>query len=368
MMRGDERSATDTLCCVLDDMLEVEAGPAKEEERCQDYSKQFIVASVAIAYHAATKGGDFCCATCGIAGVDDVTLKECDGCDLVRYCSDACQEEHKSQHKALCKERAAELLRDKILFRQPESSHLGDCPICCLPLPTEDGKSSLYPCCSKYICIGCTRANQLLQIQSCPFCRHPLPKTMEEADKMIMNRVAANDPVALHIFGMNHYSKGDYDGAIKYWTKAAEFGGAKAHYELFIIYINGKDVQKDEKKGLFHLEEAAILGHPEARCFLGAHEERSCRVERGRIHRAVKHWIIAANLGLDRSIKTLKECYKDGHVSKEDFAAALRAYQVAVNAMKSPQREVVEKADESKDEKCPCCLYGKLFPCNKKPT
>ncbi len=35
----------------------------------------------------------------------------------------------------------------------------------------------------------------------------------------------------------------------------------------------------------------------------------------------------------------LKQCYTDGHVSKEDFAAALRAHQAAVDATKSPQRE-----------------------------
>ena len=54
--------------------------------------------------------------------------------------------------------------------------------------------------------------------------------------------------------------------------------------------------------------------------------------------------MIAANLGLDLSIESLKKCYKAGDVSKEDFAAALRAHHAAVNAMKSPQREEAEKA------------------------
>ena len=39
------------------------------------------------------------CASCGIAAVDDVKLKRCnDGCDLVKYCSDKCQELHREQH------------------------------------------------------------------------------------------------------------------------------------------------------------------------------------------------------------------------------------------------------------------------------
>ena len=91
------------------------------------------------------------CALCGIAEVDDVKLKQCDDCDLVRYCGDNCQQHHRPEHEAKCKERAAEL-RDEILFKQPESTHLGDCPICCLPLLKGVRKNAIYPCCSKRVC------------------------------------------------------------------------------------------------------------------------------------------------------------------------------------------------------------------------
>ena len=37
----------------------------------------------------------WCCASCGLAAVDDVKLKDCDGgCDIVKYCNDDCQENH----------------------------------------------------------------------------------------------------------------------------------------------------------------------------------------------------------------------------------------------------------------------------------
>ncbi len=65
-----------------------------------------------------------CCASCGIAELDDIKLKPCDGCDLVAYCSDKCQANHQPDHEAACKERAAEL-RDDLLFKQPEGSHFG---------------------------------------------------------------------------------------------------------------------------------------------------------------------------------------------------------------------------------------------------
>ena len=89
------------------------------------------------------------------------------------------------------------------------------------------------------------------------------------------------------------------------------------------------------------MEEAAIGGHPIARYNLGCREALD---ERG--ERAVKHWIIAANLGCDRSTRMLKlkQFYSSVFVSKKEFAAALRAQKAAVDATKSPQREAAAKA------------------------
>ena len=283
------------------------------------------------------------CASCGIAELDEVHLKECDGCDLVKYCSVTCQEDHRPEHEAQCKKRAAEL-RDESLFKQPESRHKGDCPICMIPLPLDE-KKSFYSCCSKTVCDACQLANTTRQWEenmpsTCPFCRHPLPKTREEAEKMIMNRIAANDPVAMTQLGFRHLNEGDYERAFKYLTKAAELGNRSAHYNVSVIYGKGFGVEKDETKEVYHLEQAAIQGHPQARFKLGCHE-----VINGETERAVKHWIIAASLGEGNSINGLKECYQAGDISKDDFAAALRAHHAAVEATKSPQRDAAAKAD-----------------------
>ena len=56
-----------------------------------------------------------------ISELDDVKLIDCADCKSVRYCSDNCREDHRLEHEAKCKERAAEL-RDEILFKQPESN------------------------------------------------------------------------------------------------------------------------------------------------------------------------------------------------------------------------------------------------------
>ena len=286
----------------------------------------------------------FCCASCGIAkdDDDDVKLKKCNGCYLVRYCGIECQKNHWPKHKQACKKRAAEL-RDELLFKQPRSSDLGDCPICCLPLPLDLKKSRMYYCCSKRICFGCAHANRVRENKSrlrhtCPFCRNALPKTEEESDKLRIKRIEANDPVAIRVEGTKHYRKGDYRGAVEYWTKAAALGDAWGNFQLSGLYQVGEGVEKDEKKEIHHLEEAAISGNPHARYNLGVHENSY-----GNIDRAVKHWIIAATQGEDDAIKALMRGFKQGFVEKDVLAAALRAHKVAVDATKSPQRESAEE-------------------------
>ena len=283
-----------------------------------------------------------CCASCGKAEIDDIKLKECDDCDKVKYCSDSCREDHKSEHEEDCEKRAAEL-RDELLFKQPQSSHMGDCPICCVPLSLDKSKSVMMACCSKLICAGCDYANQKreaemrLQRHSCPFCRQPVPNTKEEAFKQNMKRVEMNDPAALCLEGVSQCKKGDYIAAFEYFKKAANLGNVEAHYHLAVLYHEGQGVEKDEGKAIQHTEEASIGGHPLARCRLGVYENRN-----GNIERAVKHLIIAATQGEDLSVKKLTTMYKRGLVSKEDLAATLRAHKAAIDATKSRQRKAAE--------------------------
>ncbi len=278
------------------------------------------------------------CASCGVTGKDDEKLKLCTACKLVKYCSVECQKNHRSQHKKPCKKRAAEI-RDDNLFRQPDESHYGECTICFLPHSLDGNKSMITSCCCEAICNGCNFANFLREKEQglepqCPYCREPVPKTGKEIRKRWMKRIKANDPVAHCQMGSKCHDEGDYEGAVKYWKKAAALGDVAAHYNLSNSYHMGEGVEKDNKKEIYHLEEASIGGHPKARYNLGCEEQ-----EKRRIERAMKHWIIAANLGHDNALKQVKEGFKHGLVSKEDFAAALRGHQAAVDATKSAHRE-----------------------------
>ncbi len=135
------------------------------------------------------------------------------------------------------------------------------------------------------------------------------------------------------------YDEGDYKTALEYFTKAAELGDEDAHYNLSFSYCDGEGVDKDGGKSAYHAEQAAIGGHLGARNNLGCYEW-----DNGNMERARKHFIIAANLGCHDSLYNLKRLYAKGHGSKEDYADALRAYQAAVDATKSSDREKVEEA------------------------
>ena len=289
-----------------------------------------------------------CCASCGIAEIDDVKLmKDCDDCDLVKYCCNNCQEDHKLEHEEACKKRAADL-REELLFKHPEETYLGDCPICILPLPLDQLRSSFMTCCSKIICNGCKVANLKRQLEmrlalSCPFCRKPEPETEEELLKRNMKRVAMNDPDAMCYEGGKKYDKGEYRSAFEYWTKAAKLGSADAHCKLGVLYDEGHGVEKDREKKIFHFEEAAIGGHTNARHGLGYDEYNN-----GNHERSVKHFIISATQGLDGSMKSLMTQFRRGYVSKEELAATLRAHKAAVDATKSPQREFAVQFEEMK--------------------
>ncbi len=287
------------------------------------------------------------CANCGIAGVDEIKLKECHDCDLVKYCSEKCREEHREQHQEDCKKRADEL-HERRLFTQPDGTHLGECPICFLPMPLDPRNSTFMACCGQRGCNGCIYTDMIgnihdadddLKASRCIFCRTPA-SDKEEHSKRKRERIEANDPAALRYKGSECHRAGDYDGAFEYYTKATELGDIDAHYYLGCMYGNGEGAAKDEGKAVHHYEKAAIGGHPLARHNLAYYEAKN-----GNVEKAVKHWIIAANLGYDDSMKVLLPIYKNGHITKEQYGATLRTHQASIDAIKSAQRDAAERVE-----------------------
>ena len=99
----------------------------------------------------------------------------------------------------------------------------------------------------------------------------------------------------------------------------------------------------DYGKMVHHYEKAAIGGHPSARYNLGCYEEAN-----GNMERAVKHFIIAANLGHDKSMKELRWYYSEGNITKEKLDATLRGYQAAIDEMSTQEVGMYSEEDAPK--------------------
>ncbi len=152
------------------------------------------------------------------------------------------------------------LHREHLLFQQPKSSHLGDCPICMIPLSLDPDRHAMKMCCSKFICDGCNYEYSNREIAEknclrCPYCRTPSPDKKDRKDnvkeykKQLIQRAEANDPGAMIYLGGDHEKVGNYICAFELYKKAAGLGYVDAHLHLARLYA-----EKDHGKEMHHLE------------------------------------------------------------------------------------------------------------------
>ena len=247
-------------------------------------------------------------------------------------------------------------ISDEILFQNPPPKK--DCQICLLPMPHSVGVCgigiSYMQCCGKMLCCGCLLASQNKMKKGamkslCLYCRVPLTSSAKELLKRYKKRMKLNDSEAFHQVG-SEYRDGDmqtlglpqnYEKAVELWKQAAALGSIMAHCSLGRAYYSGRGVESDVNKAVYHMAVAAIGGHELARYDLGVIEEN-----KGNMNRAMKHYVIAARCGVDKSLKLVGEGYKAGYVTKDEYASTLRAYQHSCDEMKSEQREEAAKVQD----------------------
>ena len=252
-----------------------------------------------------------------------------------------------NRHKRASKQRALdlELKEDEQLYSQGLERPEGDsCPICTLLLPLPMGENSAFrACCMKRICHGCNLAAKKRGMFDCPFCRTPHPDNNADILASMRARVNKKDPDAITALG-KEYCRGtlglqrDMRRAAELWKEAAELGSIEAAYNLGVAYRRGDGVEKDKAKGAEYYKKAAMQGHVQSRFQLGYHE-----AERGNFDRAVRHLLISAKMGDNKSIATIKNAFTAGVATKEQYAQALRGYQDAVEEMKSHDRDEAKK-------------------------
>ena len=295
------------------------------------------------------------CANCGKGEQDADSLKTCTACKMVKYCNRDCQIAHRPQHKKECKKRTAEL-REEEIFKMPPKP---DCDICMIPLPTFQSGMFYHACCGKIICNGCSFAYTTSGVKeailkgksqeeaiskgmktACPFCRSPEPSSDKELVERNKKRVDAGDVHAIFEHGCN-YAKGeaglpqDMDKALEFWQRAADLGHADANYNIGYNYFHGQGgLSRDIVKAKKYWVQSAIGGNMFARHNLAMFEGQA-----GNTEKAVKHYLIAVSFGDEISLNKIKELFRYGEVTKDDYTKALRTYQAFLDEVKSEQRD-----------------------------
>eukprot|EP00956_Cyclotella_meneghiniana_P008649 scaffold11800_cov27-Cyclotella_meneghiniana.AAC.2 len=205
-----------------------------------------------------------------------------------------------------------------------------------IPLPCDDNECTYMACCGKLICNGC---RYCLTRNCCPFC-NTAASCSHEVIKKVSERIESYiDPAAMVMLS-GFYSNGqhglpvDQSKKLELLQRASELGSAMAHYNLGILYKMGIGTDINMKKSIHHWQIATIMGQVNARNNLGYAE-----LQNGNYQRAMKHFMIAAKCGFKDSLDNVKQGFRDGLVTKEDFEKTLRDYQAIYEETKSEQRD-----------------------------
>ena len=183
------------------------------------------------------------------------------------------------------------------------------------------------------------RGKKKEEINACAFCRTLRPSSDEEEVKRVEKLMEKGNPNAFNQLA-GYYEDGtmglpqDRAKANELYLKAGELGCATAYYNLGNAYRLGRGVEVDKKKAKHCYELGAINGHVYARHNLAGLEGQA-----GNHQRAIKHFLLAAKAGMMNALDVVKGGYKDGIVTKEEYANALREYQKSQDEMKSDARD-----------------------------
>ena len=238
---------------------------------------------------------------------------------------------------------------EEALFKQPPMRE--DCLICTMPLPSLNDGTKYKACCGNIICNGCSYApvydelgNVLPRI--CAFCRVPTPNTDAEIVERYKKRMEVDDAEAIYSLGccISAGTRGlpqDYTKALELWHRAAKLGSMNAYHNIGGSYRTGNGVERDMKKANHYFELAAIMGNIESRFNLGIYEINDCQ----NLTRGFQHLMIGVRSGSNNCLKVIQELHSNGHVTKDDYSKALRAFRDYLDLIKSDKRDQAAAAN-----------------------
>lgn len=128
--------------------------------------------------------------------------------------------------------------------------------------------------------------------------------------------------------GNSYYKDEEYDKALEWYRKAAEYGLPEAQNRIGIIYSNGKGVEKDEIIATKWFRKAAEQGYVWGEYNLGGQYESGDGVNKD-YAAALKWYRKAADQGLAEAQNRLGIFYDNGYGVDEDDVEAVKWYRKA---------------------------------------
>ena len=138
--------------------------------------------------------------------------------------------------------------------------------------------------------------------------------------------------------------KQDKAEGLKWYHRAVEAGSGKAAFLLGRCYNRGDGVDKDHDKAFEYFQKSADLGFIPSFRVVGMF-----LMENGNIEEAMLNYRKAVMCGYcnDGLFNTLRNGFKYGVITKEEYAFTLRENQKACNEMNSDGRELWKRHNTS---------------------
>ena len=230
-----------------------------------------------------------------------------------------------------------------------------ECPICMLPLPFEPSDTVYCVTCGKTVCMGCMLSTGIVhgrdsgdtekafeKFMTCPYCRS---NTRVYDDKLTlekeMKRASTGNGEAMYRVG-NYYFHGkmglrqDKVEGMKWYHRAVEAGSGTAAGIIGNCYHEGYGVKQDMEKAMEYFQKSAELGYIPAFSFVGRFHLSIGEIEESMLN---LRKAVICGINEDGLFNTLRDCFKHGYITKEEYAFTLRESQKACNEMKSDGRE-----------------------------
>ena len=181
---------------------------------------------------------------------------------------------------------------------------------------------------------------ELEDCQACAFCRTPTTTSEKEQYRRLNKNVERNHAPSIYQLAMYHERgiqgvQKDVVKAIELFEKSGRLGHASSYNSLGIIYHDGKyGLESDIKKARYYCKLGTIGG-----CIYARHSLGTLEWQVGNMERAFKHALICAKAGLREPLEMLKLGCKNGRVTKDEYAEALREYQKRQDDTRSEARD-----------------------------